>query len=483
MANQLIGSIKVVPATARPGEPIEVTVLRPDGQPVAASANVNINGIEGNPRTLQYRSRGTRTLRVRAAAGGVDEEMVATVEVAGEPVTFTVGTGAGTSKRPALLQVRQDLEDPYRVTFFLGDPQPSKVPDVAMTKGTAYEIPVGQGALARAGPARLLPSKILAKAPEGKVLVSNIRPARNGPKNLVMQAAFIDLGVAKEGASDAMPETRFDWDFGDGKKATTTSAQITHDFLPAVGAGQARHAFLVRCRAVRDDVTVSRTLVLYAAYGLCKAYGTLSPPVRASPSCSRWGNYYTAALSVTNLEKVPLQVTHRAIVPHFDNPDDLAVPQFSPMALVLAPESTTALTAYASMDDDVPRGATGFSLLYAGKTADGGKVRFSAAYDIPIALRRPTKSLVLSIQPPVLMRKVWPWEQVQQVAEKLKHAIPTGGKPVTVAVESKAGVLAISVPRSAVTDPRVEQVMHDVGRAAATASGRTATIAQRRGTR
>jgi hypothetical protein len=75
MANTLIGSIKVTPATVRPGEPVLVEVCDLNGNPYAEGSGVTVS-LQGVPipsRYFQFTAPGAKQIVARAVQGFVAE--------------------------------------------------------------------------------------------------------------------------------------------------------------------------------------------------------------------------------------------------------------------------------------------------------------------------------------------------------------------------------------------------------------------------
>ncbi len=120
-APKLIGSVKVQPATVRPGEPVFVQVCDPNGLPYTgvSDVTVTIQGIESPARYLQYTAPGTRTLVARAVKGGVVETATATVVVAGEAMKFRRSLAAPALMAMPVLRVNRSMQGPYVSSFSL----------------------------------------------------------------------------------------------------------------------------------------------------------------------------------------------------------------------------------------------------------------------------------------------------------------------------------------------------------------------------
>jgi hypothetical protein len=73
MPRSLIGSVRVTPTNARPGEAVLVEVLAVDGSPADPSLPIMINGLRGSRRYMQYAGPGTFTVTALAKSGDVVE--------------------------------------------------------------------------------------------------------------------------------------------------------------------------------------------------------------------------------------------------------------------------------------------------------------------------------------------------------------------------------------------------------------------------
>src|SRR5206468_12653605 len=61
-------------------------------------------------------------------------------------------------------------------------------------------------------------------------------------------SSSIASGVVAPIALQATPtETAYEWDFGDGTTAQTTTPSVTHDYFPAIGGSDVARSFDVTC--------------------------------------------------------------------------------------------------------------------------------------------------------------------------------------------------------------------------------------------
>jgi hypothetical protein len=233
-----------------------------------------------------------------------------------------------------MLSVEQVMSGPYEVSFRLGDPI-SRSSDLRMQDIRRMRVADMLDELLGGdrGDRPTLGRAIIGS--ECAQSVTTRKVTMNKEKFTTRRAEIttgtVDLGhvdlndlLGDHGGSNAS----FEWDFGDGTKKTTVSPQVNHDYSHALNADDEILHFDVRCRSVRGNIGVTRTLVLHSAYALCKRRGTIVPPVKADRYAHKAMSSFYGVLEVTNLESVPLTITSRAIVPLTDNPDAPERPVF-----------------------------------------------------------------------------------------------------------------------------------------------------------
>jgi hypothetical protein len=242
----------------------------------------------------------------------------ATVNVTGAPLAYhRMMAAAGAAPAPGLIPfivLRQDLTSPYQAAFSLATP-PAASAAAATALAAADKANAGKPAPA-AAPAKIAPAGFLAlkalfpAASIGQTAGAHLIP----PKPINLPAA----------------STSYVWTFGDGQTVTTDSPFVVHDYFPAIKPGQVPFAFDVQCHIVHDNVTVTRTLVLYSAYGMCQRNGTTVPHVTGDvyATLNSDRTSFSASVIVYNIEAAPMTIDQMAIVPVW-NGASASFPAFS----------------------------------------------------------------------------------------------------------------------------------------------------------
>ena len=94
------------------------------------------------------------------------------------------------------------------------------------------------------------------------------------------------------------------------------------------------------------------------------------------------------------------------------------------LAATATPELSAGLAPALQSKGDVPRDAAGFTVYFAGQSADGTPVRFTHVFEIHMDERNKEPKLP-GFEPPLLARKPWPWEE----AEGQEYAVAERGTP------------------------------------------------------
>jgi hypothetical protein len=390
----------VTPASVKPGESVLIQVFDPNGKPYGdgSGVQVSINGVHSGARYYQFATPGTRTFVVRATQGGVSDSKTVTVAVAGEPVAFRRVINAPEPAPPPelpMIQLAQSLGSPYAATFTLATPpgvrrliaQQHSVlkPDTAASRSELVQIgkapmvtpelarPVGPGAV------RIDPTTVV--SPTGvTVTTGGVAHPVVGPPVVTPPAA-----------------TSYKWDFGDGTTMVTQSPTAKHDYFPSIKADLIAHNFNVRCTIVHDNVTVTRTLTLYSAYGLCKQVGgkagTIVPHVTGDVYAKFQHVGFSAALILHNIEPQAITLQKMAFIPLADDPNaELPIPHFVAMQtpITIGASSSSGLGVYVSLAQlramsRLGASMPGIMVYYSGVAADGKTpVRFSRALRVSI---------------------------------------------------------------------------------------------------
>ena len=503
MSNALIGNVSISPSNPRPAESFRVEVFDANGASYRdqAGADVFIDGTPGAVQYLQAIREGTRPILVRVKKGNSSQILQTDVSVSGNAITFRDNKG---KPEPAFLNVKQVLSSPYEANFMLGDP-PSKAGEIRAKDlhdtrvANVLDILLGDDKSSRPTMARAIMSGDHARAVTARTTTLNNR-------KLATRRAEVTTGIIELGTVDASDllnggtgsKASFEWDFGDGTTKTTVSPQVNHDYSHALTADDSILHFDVRCRSIRDNIEIRRTLVLHSAYALCKQQGTIVPPVKADIYAHKAINSFHGVLEVTNLESEPLTITSQAIVPLTDNPDAQERPVFRNLEspVILEPLSTTVVGVYPSyqsastnvltktlrslrsissansalsqltetsnsskrtasavkgaellnkspLDGDVPRDAPGFTVYFAGQNGDGMPVRFTHVFEIHMAERNKEPEMP-EFDLPQLGRRTWPWEEVMTTIDEIITRENRLADRLNVMVDNEIGIIAVS---------------------------------------
>lgn len=365
---KLIGSVKVMPPQVAPGESVQVQVLDPTGTPYTTNSNVIIalDGVPVPSRYYQFPTTGTRTIAVYATGNNMTETATATVNVAGESMAYhrtllPDGQPSGPGQIPFIL-LGQDLTQPYLATFSLGTPPPAAAAAArARTTGSTANAGLPSPA---ATPAQQAPAGFLA-------LQALFPPTTPNAVNVSVQRLQKPVTLPA-------PATSYIWTFGDGQTATTDTPFIAHDYFPAIVPGRVPHAFDVQCRIVHDNITVTRTLVLYSLYGMCQRNNVTVPNVNGDvyATLNSDRTAFSASLLVCNIEAAPMTVSQMAITPVWDDAA-ASFPAFSfkqmEQPVTVAPKSSSLLAVQVLRNDlsTAASGAavTGFIVAFQGTLA------------------------------------------------------------------------------------------------------------------
>jgi len=405
---KLIGSVTVQPSTIQPGQSVLVEVLDGNQKSYAAGSPVvvTINGVPAARRYMQFLGTGTYTLQIRAVSGSNSETATATFTVAGAPLTFRRSIEPPVVARVAKLTLGQTFSDHYVATFSLGVPIPAvktASPAAQATAPTAVEAAVKPAATQPAQPLPKPQLTALSVTALDKALDAlpaaalTVKPAESvtdkaggtGAGQMAIASLASDLKVTPQ-------STSYKWNFGDGTTATTQTPSVTHDYFPAIQAGLVSHVFDVTCTAEHDNVTVTRTLVLNSAYGLCKNFGTLVPNID-SDVFATWhkGTGFSASMTIYNIEAEPITLTSTGVVALSDNPDaELPPPVFTTMKtpITIKAKSASAVGILISISQlasatKLGNAVPGFMVYYRGSYTEQGKttpVLFSRTIRIPL---------------------------------------------------------------------------------------------------
>jgi hypothetical protein len=273
---------------------------------------------------------------------------------------FAAGEPAAPGQIPFIV-LTQDLTAPYQATFSLATPP-------AAGAAAARALAASDAADAGKTPPAAPPAQ---KALAGFLALQALFPSSAGSaagQHLVLQKP-IQLPAAT---------ASYVWTFGDGQTATTDTPTVTHDYFPAIAPGRVPFAFDVSCRIVQDNITVTRTLVLYSAYGMCQRNGTTVPYVTGDvyATLNSDKTSFSASLIVHNIEATAITINQMAIVPVGNNGSaSFPAPSFIKMAkpITVAAHSSNLLGVQAlrSQLSSAAKGAavTGFIVWFEGTLA------------------------------------------------------------------------------------------------------------------
>ena len=351
----IIENIRVTPTQPRPGEPVFIEVLGGDGEPLSAKrARVHVGPIPGARAHTQYAVAGEHDVQVTADAadqyaGAPRERRTVTVTVTGEPLVLNTAAG----KTMPILRASAVPHDPYTVAFALGTAAEKK-PPVGLSGNGVGGIFTGMWASTLATSA-----------------CSNMAGSTRLPTSTALSPTAGTLAMAPR------------------KIPRRPSSE--HDYLAAVTPDDPTLVFTVTCTPLRKGGSphpigpITRTLVFDSAYGLLRKRGMLHPPVRgSSESATKREATYHAGLTVHNIEREALHLTHQLVTPVGGAADALHPFDVRPLAepVVIGPGATGRLIARVPTNK-VPPGSTSLEIRYAGKSDSGLPVRIATVVDLP----------------------------------------------------------------------------------------------------
>lgn len=464
MPTTILGSVSVTPPQPRPGESVRVEVLDPQGHALEGRADVHVkvNGVPGALQFLQFAAAREHNLVISAASGATRERLVTKVSVVGATMVFKSTASASEVGAAPMMRLTQSQTNPYVATFSLGDafrhgararPKLRRARQVgARPVAGRRDAALIAAARRRKGPATTPPtSPLLRELNQIAVPLAPVRaplgPAL-APKSRRVEARIIDL---RDDAVDAAManvrasvKARYEWHFDDGTTETTKVPFVTHDFFPQMQHGSAPVRFHVRCVIAHGNIEVKRTLNIVSAYGLCKARGTVVPHVTADIYAHKSFGWFTASLTVFNVEDQPLTIERQAIVPLSDSHDAPETPAgFIRLEtpIVLAPKSSTVIAVSTPIGGAVPADAPGFTVYHAGKMADGAPVRMTSIFEVPVAERDDAGPQAHFGA--VLSARTWPWDEVLTAVKGVaSNPGPNELSPQRVQVDRLTGTMA-----------------------------------------
>jgi hypothetical protein len=422
----LIGKVTVEPATVAPGQSVLVQVLDPSDKLISdPEVTVIIQGAPTASRYLQFSAPGAHNLFVMATKGSVTETAMAPVTVTGTALEFRKSVAAKAATEIPILQVATVLGRPYTASFNLG-----------ITLGARRRA---ASALAKSAP----------KPPTRGGAVPTAPPKIEKSTGTVTQTISDTTDHGGEPASEA---TSYHWNFGDGRTLTTQTPNASHDYLPAIKAGDLVRTFDVSCTIGHDNITVKKTLLLYSSYGLCRRGGVVVPPVSGGSQYASFQHIaFSASLIVHNKESSPITLNAAAIVPFGDERTVIRpAPKFTTMKtpVVVAAESASALGLYVSLDQLQMSEAVvnGFTAHYSGEMKDGAGTPVPVRFSQVFRLRLSDSGIVYAGPADQLRPANWDHQAglkaVAAIAASPKGAISRSGKQ---AIDSATNTIAIEL--------------------------------------
>lgn len=471
----LIGRIAIHPTVVRPGESACVEVFDKDDSPLdASSVQVTINGTPGAVQYLQFPTVGQRRIIVRVrAADGTTDRQVALLDVVGAPLQFP---SLEQQSDIAMIGVSQLPSQPYMAVLTLGTridtrsphspglraPGPS-LPDKLFVPGSLASRLAGIGVLGRAMAAhpkslvqvetrRLtkLRTKVEPAPTDGRR--RQLQPTTRRAVATVYDLTKVDLGKFFGPGTKESP-LEFEWDFGDGQKATTRTPVVNHDYFAAIDHATGVGQFLVTCHIKHAGITVRRTLTIYSAYALCKRTGTIVPHVKADLFAHKRFKLISGSFTVHNVEDVPIVLNRMSVTPTTDDGNAIQLPRpfvnlDHPVTIPAKSVSMVGVNIpFVTGDPELGQlryDAKGFTVIYGGLAGDM-PVRCSAVFDIPVAEWGQKPQPIPIPDVPEEFHKPWPWELVTEAFEAVINPADQVTRPESAVLDVKTGTLAVSL--------------------------------------
>jgi hypothetical protein len=478
VVTKLIGSIQVQPSTVQPGQSVLIQVLDSSGHAYAAGSGVTItiNGVEAPALYCQFTQPGLRPVAVLAVQGSVKEIGTTSVQVEGEPLAFRLALApAPVPTALPIIQVNPNFASPYTAQFSLGTPtsvsriMASKIlltaPAAAPTAPALKPAPVGSPVVA---PPTLkdqldkivtaLPASAVKTAPAASVATAN------GTK-ITVAARLAAISAATQIAAPA--GVSYQWDFGDGQVAMTTSPNVTHNYYPAIKPNQVAHSFDVKCTIVHDNISVTRTLVLQSAYGLCRRMGVAVPYVTGDVYATLQKFAFSGSLIVNNPDTAAITLDQTAVVPVSADPAAAwPAPKFTKMTtpVTIKANSSSGVGVYVTLDQLGALGpnVSGFTVYYSGTMPSTSLVLVGQPSLIAVAGATPGRPDVSIVHQSVPVRFSWHFRIRLTDSGIITAMIPleVEHEPIlaTVTAASTAGPAAVSQAGGQSIDPATHTV-------------------------
>ena len=466
---KLIGSIRVTPPAVQPGESVLIQVLDSGGRPYTreSAVTITINGVDAPALYCQFNQPGLRPVAVRAVLGSAKEIERASVRVEGAPLAFRLTTEPAPTAMP-IIHMAADPTNPYKAAFSLATPASVRR---ILANGISLAAPLGSSAPAGTATAAVARATLLdqvdrieASLPADSVtrLPTTTVASSNGTEvTMTSWSAPVSAAIRIAPPTDVS----YQWDFGDGQAATTTSPHVTHDYYHAIRGSQIAYSFDVKCTVRQDNISVTRTLVLHSAYGLCRSTGVAVPYVTGDVYASFQKIAFSGCLIVSNPEPAAVIALHEmAIVPvGTDSKAEWPAPRFTNMAtrVTIDAGSSSSIGVYVPLEHLRSPGPNlrGFTVYYSGLMVSAGEpnvpVRFSWHFRI-----RSGDSRIAAGSSPVAFN---PDSALRAVTDALAKGAEMVSKPGELVIDSATNTVAIALSadaRSAASMARVRMAVH-----------------------
>ncbi len=349
---EFIGSIRLTPAAAQPGQPVLVEVLAPDGSALGSSVPVMVNGIRGARQYVQFNGPGTFTVAALAGEGAATERAAADVVVTA-----------------------------------------SSWPSVA--------VPQGAGHVALPDAIRRLPMLTATAAALGR-LPYHVQFAASDTAEFTANLTRLfraDTPGAPAAVDQALAVAAYHWDFGDGATASTNLGLVDHDFGASLATDEEHRLFDITCTvetAGAGSFEVKRTLSVVNAYAICRNRGVIAPPVISESHARKVLTAFEATIQVRNLETFPLTLTSRRVSYEQGDSESVLDPETLAAPLELAPMSATTVSLRLPFNQ-VPADSTGIGIVFIGSDPDGRRVHVETHLDVALPDHRATGLMLRDI--------------------------------------------------------------------------------------
>ncbi|KAF0191622.1 MAG: hypothetical protein FD165_1691 [Gammaproteobacteria bacterium] len=464
-SGKLIGSIAVSPESPRAGESFLVQVLAPNGEQYGNSETpfVRINGVTGSEQYLQYDRPGTKQILVSVLAEDKAERQTLAIQI--KPAAGSEHEAADTPVAPdrpryarsrkavlPMLTITRAPDTQYLLGFSVGIAPPDnglskrKTPPLTHRLGATYNYSsyldetsnrdrasvaaFGRNATMEAGHDRgievrrsspCLPTsggKRFVQLPTGRqiaVPVNAVQLASRPGKPAVFvgidRVGEIGELVHRLPGDNADPGGRvFKWDFGDGKKLTTSEPSVEYDYEASLGIEREHEQFHVTVRIERpgaDPVEIKRTVSIFNAYVMAKRRGYLLPRVTGDVFATKNLLSFEGTVVIHNREAYPIQLTERRVQPMYVDHNRMTVPgpglRLNPPVTVAA-NATVSLAVSVPIADVPPDQTTGFVVYYGGTSKDN---RYCVRVEAFLELRaRDRRSAAITLGPIIAASKL-----------------------------------------------------------------------------